>query len=166
MVDAGMILLPFTRHSFMGAVGLNAMDYHTAMIKYPDGSTRVWRDTGVQFRGNLLGKGLHYRAGVFSGSQNVALQKDADQKAVVSSNPKDRPRFTGHVRWSLLGTEADFFPKGIYFASDPIVSVGVGGDYAPDSVLLRPAVLSGSRTARTGGRPGPGPSGPGPSDMP
>jgi hypothetical protein len=144
MFDAGMILLPFTRLSFMGAVGLNALDYHAAMIKYPEGSTKVWRDTGLQARSSLFDKRLQVRAGIFSGSQNVALQKDATTaKAIVSSNPKDRPRFTGNVRWSFLGTETDFFPKGIYFAKDPVVSVGVGGDYAPDSVLLRPAVLTG-----------------------
>ena len=142
-VDAGLILLPFTRHSFMSAVGVNALDYHLAMIKYPDGSTKVWRDAGVQVRGYVFEQKFQYRLGVFGGSQNVALQKDAAGKGVPTafSNPQDWPRVTGHLRYAILGTETDFFPKGIYFAKDPVLSLGVGADAVPDSVLVKAAVL-------------------------
>jgi hypothetical protein len=140
-VDTGLILLPLTRHSFMGATSLDGVDYHLAMIKYPDGTTKVWRDAGVQLRGYIFDQKLQYRLGVFGGSQNVTLQKDTAGKAVVTSNSHDWPRFTGHLRYAILGTETDFFPKGIYFAKDAILSVGVGADAVPDSVLVKPAVL-------------------------
>lgn len=140
-VDAGLILLPFTRHSFMSAVGINGLDYHVNMIKYPVGTTKVWRDAGVQLRGYVFEQKLQYRLGVFGGSQNVALQKDAAGKGIVFSNSKDYPRVTGHLRYAILGTEVGFFPKGIYFAKDPVLSIGVGADAVPDSVLVKPAVL-------------------------
>lgn len=141
MFDLGMILLPLTRHSMMGAIGLSGLDYHASLIKYPEGSTKVWRDAGVQVRGYLLNKKLQYRAGVFAGSQNVTLQRDPSNNAVARSNPEDLPRLTGHVRYALLGTETDFFGKGIYFAQEPIVSFGVGTDFVPKSVLRRPATF-------------------------
>ncbi len=136
----GLILLPFTRHNFQGATGLNGLDYHVDMLKFPTGSTKVWRDVGVQAYGWALEQKLHYRLGVFGGSQGQAIGKDSAAVDVLS-NPEDLPRITGHVRYNILGKETDFFAKGIYFAKDPIVSVGVGVDFVPDSIMLKAPVL-------------------------
>jgi hypothetical protein len=154
MVDSGMVLLPFTRHSMTGAIGLNGIDYHSKMIKFPDGTHKVWRDAGVQARGYLAEQKLQYRLGVFGGSQNMALQKDAAGKVVTSSNPGDLPRATGHVRYAIAGTETDFFAKGIYFSPTPILSVGVGVDYVPDAILTKAAVLDGSNVVTAKGQLG------------
>lgn len=152
-VDVGMILLPFSRPNMQGAIGLNAMDYHSNLIKFPDGTHKVWRDAGVQIRGLVANKKLQYRVGVFNGSQGLVLQKDAagktveyqkseDKKApILAGNPKDWPRFTGHVRYNILGVEPDFFPKGIYFAAEPILSVGMGVDFQKDIAMKTPADL-------------------------
>ena len=144
MVDAGMILLPFTRHNLIGATSLNALDYHGDLIKFPTGSTKVWRDAGVQFRGYIFNQKLQYRVGVFSGSQGVKVKdKDPTGKEVETgaTNPSDYPRVTGHVRYNIFGTETDFFPKGIYFPKEPILSVGVGVDFVPDSVKTKAATF-------------------------
>jgi hypothetical protein len=50
-------------------------------------------------------------------------------------NPGGVPRFTAHLRGNIVGVEPDFFLKGIYFSKTPIVSVGVGADFQPNSVI-------------------------------
>ncbi len=160
MVDVGMILLPFSRPSIQGAIGLNAMDYHTGVIRFLDGSHKVWRDVGVQLRGYAAGKTFQYRLGVFNGAQNQGLMKDAkgavmpnaDGKAALASNPEDWPRFTGMVRYAILGKEPDFFPKGIYFGTEPLLSVGVGFDYQHDAVMDQDAKLDGAKKVTTPGK--------------
>jgi hypothetical protein len=147
MVDAGMIITPFSRHGYQGAVALNGLDYHSLLIKYPAGSNKIFRDAGIQLRGYIFEKKLQYRLGVFNGAKNQVLEfeadgktrlKDGDGKEVgLKSNPKDYPRFSGHLRYNILGTETDFFSKGIYFPTEPILSIGVSGDFQPDLALYR-----------------------------
>lgn len=134
---AGLILLPFTRHNFQGATGLNGLDYHSALLKFPADTTKNWRDMGLMAYGWALDQRLHYRLGVFGGSQNVVLQESDDNLLDVRSNPDDLPRVTGHLRYNFLGKETDFFAKGIYFSKEPIVSVGVGLDFVPDSIMTQ-----------------------------
>jgi hypothetical protein len=49
-------------------------------------------------------------------------------------NDGGNPRLAGQVRLTM-GSESDFFLKGIYFSPTPIVSFGVGIDYQPKAVL-------------------------------
>jgi hypothetical protein len=159
MVDIGMILLPFSRANTQGAVGLNGLDYHTGVIKFHDGSQKVWRDIGIQLRGYAHEKKFQYRLGVFNGAQNIVLQKDAKAVAVVdaagknalASNPEDWPRFTGMVRYAILGKEPDFFSKGIYFGTEALLSLGVGFDFQMDAAMDRPAVLDGAKKVTSAG---------------
>lgn len=150
IIDAGMIILPFTRHGYQGASGLNGLDYHSALIKYPKPSHKIFRDVGVQFRGYVLDKALQYRAGVFNGAEGV-LQRlddtDPTSAPVLKANEKDVPRFAGHVRYNLLGREPDFFGKGIYFTQNPILSIGAGVDIAPNAALKQKAILSNDKTS-------------------
>jgi hypothetical protein len=154
-----MLLLPFSRFSMQGAIGLNALDYHLPVIKLVDGSQKTWRDMGVQFRGYAFDQTLQYRVGVFAGTRGVGLQKDAkgelvkdkDGKLALMSNPKDYPRLAGHVRWNILGKESDAFAKGIYFASDPILSIGAGFDMMFDSVMNTPTELDAAKAVTKAG---------------
>lgn len=147
MVDVGMMLLPFSRHGIQSAPGLNGLDFHLGVLRLADGSHKNLRDAGVQIRGYVAARKLHYRLGVFSGTQGTVLQRDAtgapvkgaDGKAVLVSGPEDWPRFAGHVRYAILGTEPDFFMKGITFGSEPVVSFGAGFDYQAAAVLNTPA---------------------------
>lgn len=132
MVDTGLILLPFTHQGLQGATSLNTLDYHSALIKYAPDSTKIWRDVGVQVRGQVLEGRLHYRVGVFNGTEGVAGQTDADGNVLEPLNASDTPRLAGRVHYSILGKENDFFLKGIYFAKSPIVTVGVGGNFQPN----------------------------------
>jgi hypothetical protein len=139
-VDAGLMLVPLSHHTLEGANSLNALDYHSDLIKFPAG--RVFRDTGVQFRGIALMDHLHYRLGIFEGGRNTALPAlpaaTATQGAPTRTtlNPGSVPRFTAHLRGNILGSEPDFFMKGIYFTEKPIVSVGVGADFQPNGVIM------------------------------
>jgi len=133
-IDAGLMLVPLSHHTLEGATSLNALDYHSDMIRFPAG--RIFRDVGVQFRGLLAGDHLHYRLGVFEGVRNgavAAAPMGAPARTIV--NPGSVPRVTGQLRGNILGKEPDFFFKGIYFATEPIVSVGVGADFQPNSVI-------------------------------
>ena len=133
-IDAGMMLVPFARHTIEGAVGLNAIDYHAATIRLPAG--KVWRDTGVQFRGLLADNLIHYRLGVFEGVRTAVPPPPPAMNAPAQTplNEGGIPRFTGQLRLNLLGSEPDFFLKGIYFSPTPLVSVGVGADLQPNAV--------------------------------
>jgi hypothetical protein len=140
-VDAGMLLVPFSRHTIEGAIGLHALDYHGDLIRLPAG--KVWRDTGVQIRGLLLDDRLHYRLGVFEGVRNSAAPTvpipppaagETAPTPLAPLNENGLPRITAQVRYNLVGTEGDFFLKGIYFSPTPLISIGLGVDYQPGAV--------------------------------
>jgi hypothetical protein len=52
-IDAGMMLIPFTRHGLQSAASLNGIDYHSKLILFPAGGNRIWRDAGVQVRADI-----------------------------------------------------------------------------------------------------------------
>jgi len=134
-IDAGMMLVPLSHHTLEGATSLNALDYHSELIRFPAGN--AFRDIGLQFRGLVGGDRLHYRVGIFNGVRNQAVTPPADPAAPPNYpvNNLGLPRFTGHLRANIVGVEPDFFLKGIYFSETPIVSVGVGADFQPNAVL-------------------------------
>jgi hypothetical protein len=138
-IDAGLMLAPLSHQTLEGATSLNQLDYHTAVIQFPAG--RVFRDTGIQFRGLLLKDHLHYRVAVLEGVRNGALPAVPAGETRPALNPGGVPRLTGQIRANILGSEPDFFFKGIYFSEKPIVTVGVGGDWQAKSAIK----ASGSR---------------------
>jgi hypothetical protein len=132
--DVGMMLVPLSHHTIEGATSLNALDYHSDIIRFPAGHT--FRDIGVQFRGLVANDFLHYRVGIFNGVRQGAVPAPAAMAPPRSDvNNLGLPRVAAHVRANLLGSEPDFFLKGIYFTETPIVSLGLGADYQPNSVL-------------------------------
>jgi len=133
-IDAGLMLVPLSHHTLEGATSLNALDYHSDLIRFPAGIN--FRDVGLQFRGLVAGDKIHYRLGIFEGV------RDATTPAAPMGTPEPSrvnnlglPRVAGQVRFNVLGVEPDWFFKGIYFSETPIVSIGVGGDFQPNSVL-------------------------------
>jgi hypothetical protein len=130
-IDAGMMLAPFTHHSMQGAVSLHTVDFHGALVRFPPNPGKLWRDAGVQVRG--FAGPLHFRAGIFNGIEG---SRTLDTPPFTpETNPNDIPRVAAHVRYNLLGTEENYFLSGIYFEDQPKLSVGVGADYQPRSVL-------------------------------
>jgi hypothetical protein len=131
-IDAGLMLVPLSHHTLEGATSLNALDYHSDLIRFPTG--RIFRDVGIQFRGLAAGEMLHYRLGIFEGVRQSAFAPAAGAAPTHHTfNPGGVPRFTAQVRGNLLGSEPDFFLKGIYFTEKPILSIGLGGDWQPQS---------------------------------
>lgn len=131
-IDAGMMLLPLSHHTVEGAGGLHALDYHAALVRFA--TSKVFRDTGVQFRGTLLNDKLTYRVGIFEGVRNPPPPAMPPAMPVEPLNEKGMPRVTAMVRFNPMGAENDFFLKGIYFSPTPIVSIGVGADIQSDAV--------------------------------
>jgi hypothetical protein len=136
-IDAGMMLVPLSHHTLEGATSLNALDYHSDLIRFPAGHT--FRDTGVQIRGLVANDFIHYRLGVFNGVRTPPYVAPAPGAPPVTPpsavNNMGLPRVTGQLRANILGSEPDFFLKGIYFAEAPIISVGVGADFQPNATL-------------------------------
>ncbi len=135
-VDAGMLLVPFSHHGMQGAVTLHSLDYHGALVKYPRGSHKVWRDYGIMFRGLLLDKMLEYRLAILNGVHGGV----ADPR-----NPHDMPRVTGRLTFNLFDSESGpgtggFFWDGIYLkktdagvvSTKKIVSLGASVDWQKD----------------------------------
>ena len=133
-VDAGMMLVPFARHTIEGAIGLHALDYHGQLVVLPAG--KIFRDTGVQVRGMLLDDRLHYRLGIFEGVRAGAQVLPAGSPMLPVLNDSGLPRLAAQVRYNLLGAEPDFFLKGIYFSTTPLISFGVGTDLQPKAVYV------------------------------
>lgn len=131
-IDAGMMLAPFTHHSLQGAGTIHTVDLHAALVRFPRNEGRLWRDAGVQVRG--FAGPLHFRAGIFNGIEGTPANPTTTPPT-PELNPNDIPRLAAHVRYNLLGTEEGFFFNGIYFADQPKLSVGLGVDYQPRSVL-------------------------------
>ncbi len=135
-VDAGMLLVPFSHHGMQGAVTLHSLDYHGALVKYPRGSTKVWRDYGVMIRGLVLNKMVGYRLAILNGVHGGAQDP---------RNPHDWPRLTARLTFNMFDTESGpgtggFFWDGIYLkktdagivSTKKIVSVGASFDWQKD----------------------------------
>lgn len=133
-IDAGMMLVPLSHHTIEGAVGLNALDYHADLIRFPAG--KIFRDTGIQFRGLLFNNLIHYRLGIFEGVRQAAVAAPAMPPPVPPPplNDNGLPRFAAQLRVNILGDEGDFFLKGIYFTPKPLLSVGLGADMQSKAV--------------------------------
>jgi hypothetical protein len=118
-LDVGMILPAFVRQSRQGATSLHTLDYHTALVKYPAGMTKVWRDMGVGARGLLFDKKLDYRVSVTNGKVGPV---------------DDIPRFTGRLAYNFFDAEEGFFLGGTYLGAKRVLSIGAAFDVQPDIV--------------------------------
>jgi hypothetical protein len=131
-IDAGMMLIPFTRHDLQSAAALNGIDYHSKLIQFAPGSNKVWRDAGVQVRADVAGGIVQLRGGVFNGVEGTPPN---DMTMTPEKNGSDLPRVAGHARYNILGgAEKAFFYPGIAFSDHPMLSVGVGADWQKDAV--------------------------------
>jgi hypothetical protein len=138
-VAGGQMLLPFSHHNRQSAATLNTLDYHVPLIKFPDGTHKVWRDAGVEARGLLFQNHLDYRLGIFNsmGGKKITASTTDSEGNIINpdngmTNPDDMPRFTGRIQANILDPEDTFFYNGIYFGKKKIVSFGLGYDIGPD----------------------------------
>ncbi len=118
-VDFGMLLLPFSHHGMQGATSLLGLDYHGALIGYPDGGSFVWRDFGLMLRGMPFGKWLEYRVGLFNGvhgsSQLAGYEDGAWQGEEDPRNPMDLPRLTARLTFNIFDAEGGPGAGGMFY---------------------------------------------------
>ena len=107
-IDIGMLLLPFSHHGMQGATSLLSMDYHSALMKYPSGSSKVWRDYGLMLRG-MISKWFEYRLGIYNGVHgDASLASSSDGTWAYQTDPRnsrDLPRITGRLTFNILDPE-------------------------------------------------------------
>jgi hypothetical protein len=127
-IAMGMILLPFMHHNRQSAVSLLGVDYNVDVVKFMN--NKVWRDTGIEFRGLLAGGVIDYRIGVFQGQEReLDIMTNDRTDRVGHLNEDAAPRFVGRIQLNLLDAEDGFFYSGNYLGKKKIVSFGGGIDY-------------------------------------
>jgi hypothetical protein len=122
----------FLSYEVADKIFVDAVDYHSNLVRFTPGVGKVWRDTGVQLRG--FAGPVGFRAAILNG---VEGKKTTDG---VTVNPDDLPRGVASVRWNFLTREEDLFFQGIYFDDKPRLSVGLGADYQPSAVATASGV--------------------------
>jgi hypothetical protein len=153
MIDAGQMLVPYSHNS------LTSGARYAGVTVFPNlfvpNSTRAFRDVGVLIRGLLLDDRLYYRLGVFNGVQTT-LSAPAPAPP-TGLNPGDAPLFAGMLRFNIFGKEDGYAFCQVCFASSPIVSVGVFGEYQANAIrtlsfntLNRPGTGTGMITYTVG----------------
>lgn len=121
-ISAGFLLLPFLRNNIESAGSLNTVDFRTPVIRFlPTG--RAFRDAGIELHGLVADDRIYYRVGMFNGTAGKAATM-----TTPAVNPRDAPRFTGMVRYNIMGKDDAYAVPGIYFATEPVISVGIGAD--------------------------------------
>jgi hypothetical protein len=126
MVQAGRMYIPLTRN--YGTTSTKAM--LTTDLPFIQGGIRggifyaskVGRDDGVTFWGNVADGLVQYRLMVSEGVENDA-------------NPEDNLRVVGRVSLSLLDPEKGWYNKGTYLGKKRVLSLGLGVD-SQDSLML------------------------------
>jgi|GEM_PF-1471210 len=151
-VDAGLLLVPFSHHGMQGATSLLTVDYHTALLRYPLGSNKVWRDAGFMARGMILHDIIEYRLGLFNGvhgkPEPVKVTNDAGVSWTQQAdprNPSDWPRVAARITFNGFDAEGGpgaggFFYDGLYLKSEDghvtspkkVLAFGVSVDWQKD----------------------------------
>lgn len=121
VISAGFMLTPFLRNNIESAGALNTVDFRSPVIKFPTG--RAFRDPGVELKGLIADDKIYYRVGIFNG---IAGKAGTATTSAVNTN--DAPRFTGMVRYNVMGKDDAYAVPGITFGTAPVISVGVGFD--------------------------------------
>ncbi len=120
LLDAGLLLVPFSRNSLQSAATLLALDYgaYSFAQSVPTQCT-AGRDTGLQARGHLLGNRFEYRVGAFQGAHRPGLDPSA--------------RFIGRAQYHFLETEGTgYFYAGTHLGTKRVAALGAGLDLQDD----------------------------------
>ncbi|WP_169432936.1 porin [Desulfotignum balticum] len=119
-VQVGRMYIPFTRNygtTSTKALLTTDLDWTQGGIRgnifYP---SKVGRDDGVTFWGNLMAGKFQYRFMVGEGVENP------------TQNPDDNLRFAGRVSFNLFDPETGWFNQGTYLGKKQILALGLGAD--------------------------------------
>jgi hypothetical protein len=132
-VDAGLLLIPISRHLLTSTTNFITADVHTDEFRFPGNGFPALRDTGVQLRGWLLDKKVGFRGGVYEG-YTPAVQGLTASCITATTNtcitPKRNPQVAGFINFDLIGSEEGGWLYGDYkWAKSPTLSVGFSGVY-------------------------------------
>ncbi len=147
-IDCGMLLAPFSHHGMQGAITLLGLDYHSSVIKYVPGSSMIWRDMGVMFRGALANDRIDYHVAVLNGVDSQSVDYGQEDGLSTDLNPGDLPRIVGRLTFNLFEADAGpgaggFFYDGIYLKTEgneiispkKMLSFGVSLDWQQDAII-------------------------------
>jgi len=151
-IDAGLLLIPISRHLLESTTNFITADVHTDEFRFPANPFQGLRDTGIQLRGWWLDKKIGFRGGVYEGYAPIATP--AAPANTCSTNgggcitPKRYPQFAGFVNFDIIGSEEGGWLYGAYkWGKDPIVSVGLSGIYQAQAVKTAVGNLANLRIA-------------------
>jgi len=140
-IDAGLLLIPISRHLLNSTTNFITADVHTDEFRIPGNQFPGLRDTGVQVRGWWLDKKIGFRGGVYEGyapfvqTGGVAGANGCTATGAGCITPKRYPQFAGFINFDIIGTEEGGWLYGAYkWAKDPVLSVGVSGVYQADAI--------------------------------
>ncbi len=120
VVDAGLMLVPFSRNSVQSAATLLPIDYGAySFAQSTPTQCTAGRDTGIQARGHFLGNRLEYRVGAFQGAHRPGLDPSA--------------RLIGRAQYHFLETEGTgYFYAGTHLGTKRVAALGAGFDVQDD----------------------------------
>src|SRR3954463_8716680 len=141
-IDAGILLIPISRHFLVSTTNFITADAHTDEFRFPANPFPANRDTGIQLRGWWLDKKIGFRGGVYEGyapvDQNGPAQTAASTCTPAGTGcitPKRYPQFAGFINFDVIGSEEGGWLYGAYkWGKDPILSVGFSGVYQADAI--------------------------------
>src|SRR3954466_15410908 len=89
-IDAGLLLIPISRHLPHSTTNFITADVHTDEFRFPGNQFQGLRDTGVQVRGWWLDKKVGFRGGVYEGyapitTPGIAATTNPVSQCVVTS---------------------------------------------------------------------------------
>jgi hypothetical protein len=118
-IDAGILLIPISRHLLESTTNFIAADVHTDSFRLTGNPYPGLRETGIQLRGWALDKKIGFRGGVYEGTR--ALQ-------IPGADRKSLPQVAGFLNVDVVGSEEGAWLYGAYrWATQPVLSVGISG---------------------------------------
>jgi hypothetical protein len=134
-IDAGLLLIPLSRHLLTSTTNFITADVHTDEFRLGNNPFPGLRDTGVQIRGWWLDKKIGFRGGVYEGATPLSTSATGCPTGVGCIAPKRYPEFAGFINFDLIGSEEGGWVYGDFkWGKNPIVSVGLSGLYQADAL--------------------------------
>jgi hypothetical protein len=133
LVEGGLVFYPNSRFTITSSSNQPTIDAHPDLLRgFTAAVFPATRTTGLQVRGWALGKKVGFRGGIYEGVQ---------PNAGAGLNPSRRPAFAGLVNVDLIGSEeGSYLYQSIYFAKDPILSVGAAVTYQSQALRVTKGV--------------------------
>ncbi len=135
-IDAGILLIPISRHLLESTTNFITADVHTDEFRFPANPFQGLRDTGIQVRGWWFDKKIGFRGGVYEGYAPIDQPAGTCLAGGVNCiTPKRYPQFAGFVNFDIIGSEEGGWLYGAYkWAKDPVLSVGFSGVYQAQAI--------------------------------